>query len=475
MSFRRTQSGSPAGNGLGRRGLLKAAGATAVGATLLSATTGTARAAEAAESADVIIIGAGYAGGAVARELALKGLKPLVLEARDRIGGRVLSSTWAGAEVEVGAGWLGPQQPLIHKELQRYGISTYEDVAAEQMILPGDQGFQALNPSEALGTLDQLWGEFYSGSAEYFERPYDPLYRADLLKSVDPLSLADRLAQLSLSPTEKQWLNGETAVYSGGSSKVGALTGMAQWIQLSGGSYGTYTTTMSLRPKGGMIAVLQKMLAEAKADIRLNSPVKKVTESGGVVTVETASGAAFTAPAVVVAVPTNVWKNITFSPGLPTAHKRATTEGIGIPHATKVWVHVQGNIPPSIAQAGEGSPILMMVPQVKTEKGRLYVAFTGPSLDVGNASAFQSAVRQLLPGSTVLEYRAMRWANEQYTGGGWGLRRPGQLLGLFPAIEEPHGRILFAGGDIARGWHGAFIEGAIESGFRAAGQAAELV
>ncbi|MER5843179.1 NAD(P)/FAD-dependent oxidoreductase [Streptomyces prasinus] len=474
MSFRRTQSSLPADGRLGRRGLLKAAGATAVGATLLSATTGRAQAAAATESADVIIIGAGYAGGTVARELALQGLKPLILEAQNRIGGRVFTSTYAGAEAEIGAGWLGPQQPLIHQELQRYGISTYEDVAAEQFILPGAQGFQAMSPSDALITLDQLWGEFYSGSENYFERPYDPLYRADLLASMDPLSLADRLGQLSLSPTERQWLNSETSVYSGGSSSLGSLTGMAQWIQLAGGTYGSYTTTMSLRPRGGMIAVLKKMLAESQAGIRLNSPVKKVTESGGVVTVETASGAVFTAPAVVVAIPTNAWKNITFNPGLPTAHRRATAEGIGIPHSTKVWVHVQGDIPPSVAQAGEGSPILMMVPQARTAAGRLYVAFTGPSLDVRNASAFQSAVQQLLPGSTVLEYRAMEWAKQQYTGG-WGLRRPDQLLGLFPAIEEPHGRVLFAGGDIARGWHGAFIEGAIESGFRAAGQAAELV
>ncbi|MDT0440283.1 MULTISPECIES: FAD-dependent oxidoreductase [Streptomyces] len=202
-------------------------------------------------------------------------------------------------------------------------------------------------------------------------------------------------------------------------------------------------------------------------------PVKKVTHSGGTVTVETTAGNIFTSPAVVVATPTSTWKNITFSPGLPTAHQQASSQGIGTPHATNVWVHVQGTVPPSVAQAGEGSPILMMVPQAQTSKGRLYVAFTGPSLNVGNASAVQTAVQQLLPGTTVLEYQAMEWAKQQYTGG-WGLRRPGQLLGLFPAIEQPHGRILFAGGDIAQGWHGAFIEGAIESGFRASRQAAQL-
>ncbi|SCD29551.1 hypothetical protein GA0115242_101617 [Streptomyces sp. SolWspMP-5a-2] len=77
------------------------------------------------------------------------------------------------------------------------------------------------------------------------------MYRSDLLKSVDPLSLADRFGQLSLSPTEKQWLNSETSVYSGGSSSLGSLTGMAQWIQLAGGTYGAYTATISPASRGG--------------------------------------------------------------------------------------------------------------------------------------------------------------------------------------------------------------------------------
>ncbi|MFE2498498.1 flavin monoamine oxidase family protein [Streptomyces scopuliridis] len=473
MSFPGNRPSNPADRRFGRRGLLKATGAAALTTALIPSTAGVARAKEAV-TVDAIIIGAGYAGGTVARELALKGLKPLVLEARNRIGGRIWTSTFAGAQVEVGGSWLGPQQTLIHKELNRYGLTTFEDVAAEQVILPGDQGFQSHAPADAYNSIGQMFGEFYAGSENYFERPHDPLFRSDLLASVDPLSLADRLGQLQLSPTELKWLNSETSVYSGGPSTRGALTGMAQWIQLSGGSYGTYSTTMSLRPTGGMTAALQAMFNESKADIRLNSPVKKVTEANGLVTVETAAGATFTSRVVVVATPTNVWKNITFNPGLPTAHAQAATQGIGVPHATKMWVHVQGNVPATAAQAGEGSPILLMVPQQQLADGRLFIAFTGPSLNVGNAADVRAAVQQFLPGANVLRYQAMEWAKDPYTAGGWGLRRPNQLLQLFPKIEQPHGRIVFAGADIAKGWHGAFIEGAIESGFRAAGQAAAL-
>ncbi|MFD0312234.1 flavin monoamine oxidase family protein [Streptomyces sp. NPDC127119] len=473
MSFRGTHSNRSADRRVGRRGLLKAAGATALATTLIPATAGLARAKEAAV-VDAIVIGAGYAGGTVARELALKGLRPLVLEARGRIGGRVWTGTFAGTQVEIGGSWLGPQQPLIHKELKRYQLSTFEDVAAEQVVLPNDQGFKNHTPAEAYDALGQLWGEFYAGSEKYFERPAEPLFRSDLLASVDPLSLADRLGQLSLSPTELKWLNGETSVYSGGPSSRGSLTGMAQWIQLSGGSYGTYGTTMSLRPSLGMTAALQAMFNEAQADIRLNSPVKKVTESSGMVTVETAAGAQFTSRVVVVCTPTNVWKNITFSPGLPAAHTQATSQGIGIPHATKMWIQVKGTVPATAAQAGEGSDILLMVPQQQLSEGRLFIAFAGPSLNVSSAANVQTAVQQFLPGATVLRYQAMEWAKDQYSGGGWGLRRPNHLLQLFPRIEQPHGRILFAGADIATGWHGAFIEGAIESGFRAAAQAVQL-
>ncbi|MCP3822755.1 FAD-dependent oxidoreductase [Streptomyces sp. A3M-1-3] len=457
---------------LGRRSLLKAFGATALAGSLGTLTAGTARAAGGVE--DAIVIGAGYAGATVARELALKGLRPLVLEARDRVGGRIWTDTFAGEQVEIGGGWLGPQQTLVHRELERYGMATYVDVKPDQVVLPAETGYQTMTPEEAGATLDPLWGRFYEGSQNYFERPQEPLFRKDLLVDVDPLSLQDRLDQLGLSPLERKWLSGETSVYSGGLSSTGSLTGMAQWIQLSGGSYGTYSTTMSLRPVGGMTVLLQAMLDESQATVQLNSPVAGITESDGLVTVRLASGRSHTSRVVVVATPTNVWKSITFAPGLPPAHTQAATQGIGVPHATKMWIQIRGQVPAAVAQAPEGSPILMIVPQAQTAEGRLAVAFTGPSLDVSSAWKVQEAVQQLLPGSTLVRYRAMEWHKEKYTAGGWGLRRPNQLLQLFPGIEEPHGRLVFAGADIAQGWHGAFIEGAIESGLRAATQAAAL-
>ncbi|MEU3711987.1 flavin monoamine oxidase family protein [Streptomyces catenulae] len=425
--------------------------------------------------ADAVIIGAGYAGGTVARELAARGLKPVLLEARSRVGGRIFTGTFAGQDdVELGGGWLGPQQQLIHAELRRYHIETYEDTAAEHVVLHGGDGGQTLSPGEAEKKLLPLWDRFFEGSDKYFERPHDPLYRKDLLASVDPLSLKDRLDRIGLSPSERALLEGEISVYAGGDSSLGGLTSMAQWVQLAGGDYSEYLKTMTLRPKGGMIATLKAMLSEAQADLHLSTPVTKVTEEGGLVTVETDKGQRFVAPVVVVATPVNVWRSIDFRPGLPAAHTRATTEGVGVPYVAKTWLLVKGEVPAVQGQAGPDAVFPMLIPQQQTPEGRLMVAFGGTGLDPRNAAQVQEAVRSYIPGAEVLRHRAMLWAEQPYSSGGWGLRRPNQLLDLYPQIDEPHGRIVFAGADIAEGWHGAFIEGAVETGLRAARQAAEL-
>ncbi|MEU8579109.1 flavin monoamine oxidase family protein [Streptomyces abikoensis] len=458
---------------LGRRSLLKAVGATSLAASLSPVLAGTARATEETRL-DAIVIGAGYAGGTVARELGAKGLRTLVLEARDRIGGRIWTGSFAGQTVDFGGGWLGPQQELAQKEVARYGIKTFYETPGDRAMMPGDTGLVGTDLSTVSSRLSGLFKELFKNSESYFEHPADPLFRKDLLAAVDPLSLEDRLRQLSVSPVDLKWLNGGSAVYAGGSSSWAALTSMAQWYQLAGGTYEGFESTMGIKPVGGMTELLKAMLADSKAMVKLSSPVSSVTEANGKVTVQVQGGGAYTAPVAVVATPANVWKSITFNPGLPKAHTQATTQGMGVPHATKIWVLVQGKVDAVYGQAPEGSPILMLVPQQQLPEGRLFVAFGGPSLDTNDKAKVQTAVQAFLPGAVVSDYRATAWHADKYAMGGWGMRRPNQLLQLFPQIEQPHGRIVFAGADIAKGWHGAFIEGAIESGLRAAQQAATL-
>src|SRR5919198_3682005 len=111
--------------GLTRRGLIGTAAATAA-ATALPATAGAAAKQSADAQADVVIVGAGLAGLAAARDLTAAGRSVIVLEARDRVGGRVHNLDIGGGVIsEAGAEFIGPTQDRIAPPAQDVGVDTY--------------------------------------------------------------------------------------------------------------------------------------------------------------------------------------------------------------------------------------------------------------------------------------------------------------------------------------------------------------
>lgn len=68
---------------------------------------------------DVIVVGGGFAGVTAAREVALRGRSVLLLEARDRLGGRTWSADWEGTSIEYGGAWVHWHQPHTWSEITR--------------------------------------------------------------------------------------------------------------------------------------------------------------------------------------------------------------------------------------------------------------------------------------------------------------------------------------------------------------------
>ncbi|WP_446040257.1 flavin monoamine oxidase family protein [Streptomyces sp. SID1121] len=472
-----THQSPPAG--LGRRSLLKALGGTALAGGAVAAAAPAAASVRADNVvADVIVIGAGYAGGTAARELSAQGLNVAVVEARDRIGGRIWTDTFAGKRIELGGGWLSPDHHLVAAEFSRYGLTNAADVIPTTSVMPGaNGGFDRLLPQDANAHLGELFDQFFAGSETYFERPNDPRYRSDLLAQLDLLSFTDRINQLGLSDVDATWLHGYFAAYTGGDNTSRAMTSMAQWWALGGWNIEGWEKQTAFKPTAGMTKLLQKMLdASPRAKVYLNSPVTAVTSTSSGVQVRIGSNRLFTGRAAVLATPVNTWKKISFNPGLPAVHAAATSEGVGVGLATKLWIHLAGDVEAVYAMGTKSSALPLMIPQeALSGGGRLMIGFAGSSLNVSDATAVQKAVREYIPGATVVGYRAHEWGRDPYALGGWGLRRPGQLLRQLPGIQQPHGRIAFAGGDIASGWNGAFVEGAVETGLRAAQQVAALI
>jgi monoamine oxidase len=78
---------------------------------------------------DVIVIGAGYTGLTAARDLTTTGHRVLLLEARDRIGGRTWSSNIEGYPFEMGGTWVHWNQPFVYREIARYGLQKELEVS----------------------------------------------------------------------------------------------------------------------------------------------------------------------------------------------------------------------------------------------------------------------------------------------------------------------------------------------------------
>src|SRR6266550_4102205 len=149
---------------------------------------------------DVVVIGGGFAGLTAARDLRDAGVGSVVLEARDRLGGRTWTSTipGTGVQVELGGTWfLRDEQPHIAGEIERYGVAvtpsfvptTFAWIAGGELRV-GDDVPKML--ADALDALARPLGETAERARRYLEGA-DPATVAD-----DDVAVTEWLARLDL-------------------------------------------------------------------------------------------------------------------------------------------------------------------------------------------------------------------------------------------------------------------------------------
>src|SRR6187549_509494 len=90
-----------------------------------------------AREADVIIVGAGLSGLVAAREVLDAGREPLVLEADERVGGRILTEEVDGVPLELGAQWIGDTHHRMEALAEELGVEIYDEFAGE--VLRGEK------------------------------------------------------------------------------------------------------------------------------------------------------------------------------------------------------------------------------------------------------------------------------------------------------------------------------------------------
>ena len=154
---------------------------------------------------DVIIIGAGFAGLIAARELSRRGRSVLIIEARDRIGGRTFTTKIDDHQYEIGGTWIHWSQPHIWSEITRYGFSLIESEGAVpdnvSVLLDNGSRLKTVPVTDLYPKLFNVMNKFCDIDGclgrKIFPFPHAPLTELDLVQTYDHLSIKDRLDQIS--------------------------------------------------------------------------------------------------------------------------------------------------------------------------------------------------------------------------------------------------------------------------------------
>ena len=425
---------------------------------------------------EVIVVGGGFAGLIAARELRTAGRRVLILEGRGRLGGRTFTSDFAGTEVELGGAHVHWFQPHVFAELTRYGLSFTPPPEPARWSYVSQGRMQDSTVEDLLPRMSELFERVFPDALATLPLPHQPLALADAVAALDHQSMQDRIDDSDLTAEERDLVNAVLSTACSAPCAEGALTAMMRWFSLAGWSFGLMLEAVGaygLRT-ADLVAAL---VADAQPEVRLSTPVAGIEQADEQVTVTARGGEAFTAPAVLVTVPLNTLGAIDFSPALAPEKQAEAARGQAS-RGVKVWAHVRGDFEPFYVQAPDDQPITFLeVREVLADGSKLLMAF-GPDAErmaPDDEPAVRRAVGQLLPGGAeVVAVTGHDWRADEFSRGTWSVFRPGQLSGALAALQAPHGRVVFAGGDVANGWNG-FIDGAIESGLWAARSVTQLL
>ena len=410
---------------------------------------------------DVIVVGAGFAGLTAARELSRAGHSVVVVEARDRIGGRTWTTERLGRTLELGGTWVHWTQPHVWAELTRYGLDVVASPEPHHAYWWAGGKRHEGSPDELLGLMDRGNEALLAETRSWIPQPYEPLSNPDLAQ-VDGVSVRERIATLELPEGERDLIAAFWTLNFNGPIDDAAYTQAMRWCSLASGSWPImFEACATYKLRAGTRALAEAIAADGDADIRLETAVASIAGT----TVTLADGEQLHGSAVIVTLPLHALRglDLELSEG-----KHAAIEAGQVSKGLKPWIRLRGDHEPFVALGGADWPITFMQTEYWEDGDTLVVGF-GPdatAIDLTDLAAVQEQVRRLVPDAEVLDVASHDWVEDPCSGETWPMQRTGALTGSLTELQRPEGRLVLAGADYANGWAG-FIDGAIESGMRA--------
>jgi len=425
---------------------------------------------------EVLVVGAGVAGLAAARELRAEGFTVTVLEARDRIGGRVVTDKrWSGVPVDLGASWIhGLEGNEIAELAADHGIRLAPGTNDDRWVVYGADG--KLVDAEALGAEAQALAAAIAGEQ-----------RRRAKAGEGDISLADFVATRGAGLDEAARRRLDFLVNSEYEHEYAADAALLslRWFdsgeELRGGDAqipGGY---------GQIVEVLAKDL-----NVVLEQVVTEVEHGPEGVRVRTAADRSFSAEFAVLTLPVGVLKagTVRFSPALPAA-KTAAIARLGMGVLDKCYLRFDARF------WGEGAELIGHVDAAIKGRWAEFVDLTpilgAPVLVAFNAGSHAAALAERSDAEVVADVMTVlrtiygpevpgprdaivtRWGQDPFARGSYSSLPPGATPDDLAALAAPVAGRLFFAGEATSGDYQGTVHGAYQSGLRAAQELADTL
>ena len=274
---------------------------------------------DSSQPVDVVVVGAGLAGLCAARELARGGASVRLMEARDRVGGRVFSHQLAtGSIVELGAQWIGPGQEHMAALVKEFALTPFDQHCAGDKVLSvgGKRStYKSDIPSLPLLGLLDLDRSIKKIEAMCKQVPLAHPEKAKKAREWDSVTVETWKGRNVLTAGARALVDvAVESIFSAEPAEVSLLHFL--WVMHSGGGLLKLSTirggAQQTRLAEGFQSVAECLAEEVGGQLRLNAPVRAITQTDHEITVHTSRGTV-RAQRVIVAVPrvTEVfWKSM---------------------------------------------------------------------------------------------------------------------------------------------------------------------